>query len=461
LKRVLVITYYWPPSGGAGVQRWLKFTKYLPSHGWQPVVYTPSNPEAPVDDPSLEQDIHPETLVLKRPIREPYMLYKKFVGMGAGERINAGFLSEDEKPPAKEGLAVWIRGNLFIPDARKYWIKPSVRFLKRYLRDLRVDAMISTGPPHSMHLIAMKLHKKLKIPWIADLRDPWTEIDFYDQLKLTRWADRKHRRLENEVLTSADRVVVVGKTMAGRFHEKTGIDAVVIPNGFDEADFAGKNGPVPESELSDPDQETKPLGPDHEKKPAGPGNPFTVVHVGAMNRDRNHPAFWQALAELRKENPEFARELKIKLVGKLDHSVHRSLEEYQLRECVEITRSLPHDKVIPLLQSASILYLPINNTPNARSIATGKLYEYLSAGRPILGVGPTDGDAAAIVNECQGGQMIAFTDREGIKKTLEEWIRRHREGKLSVKPVSIDRYSRKNLTETYASLLNQLNPVSS
>ena len=452
MKRVLVITYYWPPSGGAGVQRWLKFTKYLPSNEWQPVVYTPSNPEAPVDDPSLEQDIHPETLVVKRPIREPYMLYKKFVGMGAGERINAGFLSEDEKPPAKEGLAVWIRGNLFIPDARKYWIGPSVRFLKRYLRDHMVDAIISTGPPHSMHLIALKLHKQLKIPWIADFRDPWTEIDFYDQLKLTRWADRKHRRLENEVLTGADRVVVVGKTMAGRFQEKTGIDAIVIPNGFDETDFIGKNDYGPESELG---------GSGHEKKLAGSGIPFTIVHVGAMNRDRNHPAFWQALAELREENSDFARDLKIRLVGKLDHSVHRSIEKYQLRECVEITPSLPHDRVIPLLQSASVLYLPINNTPNARSIATGKLFEYLSAGRPILGVGPTDGDAADIINECQGGQMVAFADREGIKKILEEWIRRHREGKLNVKPVSIDQYSRKNLTEKYAGLLDQLNPVSS
>jgi glycosyltransferase involved in cell wall biosynthesis len=443
LKRVLVITYYWPPSGGAGVQRWLKFTKYLPSCTWQPVVYTPSNPEAPVDDPSLEQDIPPEALILKRPIREPYMLYKKFVGMGAGERINAGFLSEDEKPPAKEGLAVWVRGNLFIPDARKYWIRPSVRFLRRYLRDHRVDAMISTGPPHSMHLIALKLHRQLKIPWIADFRDPWTEIDYYDQLKLTQRADRKHRRLEHEVLTGADRVVVVGKTMARRFQEKTGIDAVVIPNGFDEADFTGRNGPSPEGGLADP------------------GNPFTIVHVGAMNRDRNHPAFWQALAEVRKKNPDFARDLKIRLVGKLDHSVLRSIEEFQLRDCVEITSSLPHNQVIPLLQSASILYLPINNTPNARSIATGKLFEYLSAGRPILGVGPTDGDAADIINECRGGQMIAFTDRERIKKTLEEWIRRFREGKLSVEPISIDQYSRKTLTEKYAGLLDQLNPLSS
>jgi glycosyltransferase involved in cell wall biosynthesis len=441
LKRVLVITYYWPPSGGAGVQRWLKFTKYLPSFGWQPVVYTPSNPEAPVDDPSLAQDIHPDAVVVKRPIREPYELYKKFIGMDPGERINAGFLSEGEKPPKKEGLSVWIRGNLFIPDARKFWINPSVRFLKKYLRTQKVDAIVSTGPPHSMHLIALKLSRQLDIPWIADFRDPWTEIDFYDQLKLSRWADRKHKRLEKAVLQGADQVVVVGKTMAERFRIIAGIDPVVIPNGYDETDF------------------NRGRGPDTGVSPEVSLPEFRIVHVGAMNRDRNHPAFWKALAEMRREDGDFARNLKIKLVGKLDHSVHVSISDHQLQECVEMIPSLPHDRIIPLLQSASVLYLPINDTPNARLLATGKLYEYLSAGRPILGIGPIDGDAAEILRECKAGEMIDFRDTAGIKKTLGEWAGRHPEGTLTIKPVSIERYSRKNLTASFAKLLNQSIPT--
>lgn len=430
MKKVLVITYYWPPSGGAGVQRWLKFTKYLPEYDWTPVVYTPENPEAPVDDPSLMKDIHPDTVVVKRPIWEPYTFYKRFVGMRKSERVNAGFLSEGEKPPRKEGLSVWIRGNLFIPDARRFWINPSIRFLRKYLKQHPVDAIISTGPPHSMHLIAHALHRRLGLPWIADFRDPWTEIDFYDQLRLTGWANRKHHRLEEEVLRGADRVVAVGKIMAERFKDTHSIDPAVIPNGFDESDF---------QPVSSPDSDI-----------------FSIVHVGAMNRDRNHTAFWKAVAELRREDVEIRHRLRIHLVGKLDHSVLRSIEEFQLGESVEITPSLPHDQVIPLLQSASALYLPINNTPNARSIATGKLFEYLSARRPILGVGPADGDAADILKECNAGKMIGFDDAEGIRRLLGQWLAQHREGTLKSSSARIEQYSRRHLTEQYAGLLNEI-----
>ncbi len=430
MKRVLVITYYWPPSGGAGVQRWLKFTKYLPEYGWQPLVYTPENPEAPVDDPSLLEDIHPETHVIKRRIWEPYDLYKRFLGMKSEDRINAGFLSENEKSEKKEGISVWIRGNLFIPDARRFWIKPSVRFLSKILRENPVDAIISTGPPHSMHLIAWKLTKYFKIPWIADFRDPWTEIDFYDQLRLTRRSDQKHRTLESGVLNEADRVVVIGKTMAERFRTTQGITPVVIPNGYDESDF--------------------------QKQQVNSGEKFTIVHVGAMNRDRNHPAFWEAIAELIREKPELTQNFVIKLVGKLDISVHQSIAKHGLQDRVEIKAYLPHNQVIPLLQSASTLYLPINNTPNAKSIQTGKLFEYLAAGRPILGIGPTDGDAADILKECHAGEMVGFSDKAKLKEVLTDWAELNRKGLLSIESSGMEKYSRRNLTSIIAAQLDEI-----
>ena len=195
MKRVLIITYYWPPSGGSGVQRWLKMSKYLPENGWQPVIYTPEDGEFPIIDTSLEKDVCPEAEVVKRPIVEPYTLYKRFVGMRAEEKVKVGFTDESGKQKGwKARLSMWIRGNLFIPDARCWWIRPSVRFLLKYLKDNPVDAIISTGPPHSMHLIALRLKAKLGLPWIADFRDPWTDIDFYNELRLTQWADCKHHR---------------------------------------------------------------------------------------------------------------------------------------------------------------------------------------------------------------------------------------------------------------------------
>ncbi|MEN8202209.1 MAG: glycosyltransferase family 4 protein [Bacteroidota bacterium] len=430
MKRVLIITYYWPPSGGAGVQRWLKFSKYLPEYGWQPVIYTPENPEAPVDDPSLLEDIHPDTLVIKRPIWEPYHLYKRFVGMGSGERINAGFLKENEKSEKKEGLSVWIRGNLFIPDARKFWIKPSARFLKKYLKDKPVDAIISTGPPHSMHLIALSLKRSLGLPWIADFRDPWTEIDFYDQLRLSRRSDRKHKIQENAVLHGADRVVVIGQQMAERFKSRNNADARVIPNGYDEADF---------SDL-----------------PVKNDTCFTIVHVGALNADRNHPIFWQVIAELIAEDPELAELLKVKLVGKTDVSVQQDIARYGLEDSVEIQAYLPHKQIIPLLQSADLLYLSINNTPNARSIRTGKIFEYLAARRPILGIGPEDGDAATVIRECKAGEMVGFGDSDKLKTVLLNWLELHRKGEFKHLDTNASKYSRKHLSSQLSDLLNAI-----
>jgi hypothetical protein len=195
MKKVLVITYYWPPSGGAGVQRWLKFVKYLPSLGWEPIIYTVENGEYPVLDDSLVNDLPSNIKVLKTKIWEPYIFYKRFTGRKKNDKINSGFLNNKKKNKILESISVWIRGNLFIPDARKFWIKPSVNYLNNFIKDNPVDFIISSGPPHSTHLIALGIQKLNKIPWLADFRDPWTNIDFYKDLKLSKWADSKHKKI--------------------------------------------------------------------------------------------------------------------------------------------------------------------------------------------------------------------------------------------------------------------------
>ena len=212
-RKVLIITYYWPPSGGAGVQRWLKFVKYLPNLGWEPVVYTVENGEYPVMDKSLNEDVSAALKVIKTPIWEPYNIYKKISGRNKNDTINSGFLAESKKSKFSENLGKWVRGNFFIPDARKYWIKPSIKYLSNFLNDNPADLIISSGPPHSTHLIAMDLKNKFQIPWVSDFRDPWTNIDFYKELKLTNWADAKHKRLEKHVLTNSDLVLTVGNQL--------------------------------------------------------------------------------------------------------------------------------------------------------------------------------------------------------------------------------------------------------
>ncbi len=432
MKRVLVITYYWPPSGGAGVQRWLKFTKYLPEFGWQPVVYTPENPEAPAKDETLFKDISPETEVLKSSIWEPYSWYKKFLGIRKEEKINAGFISEQEKPKLKEKISVWIRGNFFIPDARKFWIRPSIRFLKKYLEENPVDVIVTTGPPHSMHLIGLGLKKHFSIPWIADFRDPWSEIDFYEQLYLTRLADRKQKRQEKRVLTTADQVVAVGEIRAQDLEAIAGRDVRVITNGYDETDFA--SAPV------DPDEK------------------FSIIHVGAMNRDRNHPAFWEVLGALVQENPAFSEAMEMRLIGKVDYSVLRQIEVNGLENHIIKIEYLPHDQIAGVLQSAHLLYLPINNTPKPNSIIPGKIFEYLASGTPVVGTGPVNGDSAAIMKKTKSGIMVDFEDKKGLKLALLKYFDGYKKPHLKQKDTYHLRFSRKNLTGELVKVMNGFSP---
>lgn len=430
MKRVLIISYYWPPSGGAGVQRWLKFSKYLREFGWEPVIYTPENPEYPGHDDSLQKDIPECITVLKTRIWEPYLLYKLFTGRKKHEKVQAGFINESKKPGIAERLSTWLRGNLFIPDARRFWIKPSVRYLVKWLRENPVDAVVSTGPPHSMHLIALGVKKKLNIPWLADFRDPWTQIDFYDQLMLTKCADRKHKRLEKQVLTHADKVVTVSPNWAKDLKSLYEREIEVLTNGFDPEDFIN----LPEFNY----------------------DAFNITHLGSLNADRNPLELWKVLGELVKEDVFFKKNLRIRLIGKTDISVMETLEKNGLTTFVEKTDYLAHDKALALAAQSAILLLPINNTPNLMGITPGKLFEYLALKRPILVTGPKEGDTAKIVAKTNSGEVADFNNSEKMKDLLLGWRRKFEEGSLQATLQGVEEYSRRNLTHSMSLMLQQI-----
>jgi glycosyltransferase involved in cell wall biosynthesis len=434
MKKVLIITYYWPPSGGAGVQRWLKFVKYLRNFGWEPVVYTPENPEAPALDDSLLKDIPKDVTIIKRPIWEPYSLYKSFIGQKKGEKINAGFLTEKKKPGLAEKISVWIRGNWFIPDARRFWIKPSVSFLSEYLTKNPVDAMVSTGPPHSMHLIALELKRKLKLPWLADFRDPWTNIDFYDKLMLTQSSDQKHKELEREVLKNADIVLAVGWHMAEGFKKIVDRKYEVITNGYDEDDFSASVPALLPQELG----------------------AFSISHIGAMNADRNPKMLWAALSELLASNDQFKKDLKINFIGKTDYSVMNDLNKFQLTPYVTKTEYLPHNKTTEAMQASQVLLLALNNTPNTLGVISGKLFEYIASKRPIFAIGKEKGDAARIIKETGSGTICDFEDKERMKSEISLMYELFRNNKLVNTATNAASYSRKAQTEKLAELLNAM-----
>ncbi len=430
MKKVLIISYYWPPGTGAGVFRWLKFCKYLRAYGWEPIVYTPSNPEAQGTDHSLEKDIPKGMAVIRRPIREPYAMYKFLTGRKQKERIQPGFLSENHKPGRVDKVAAWIRGNYFIPDARKFWIVPSVRYLSKWLANNKVDAIVSTGPPHSMHMIALRLKEKLGLPWLTDFRDPWTQIDFYDKLMPGERADRKHRQMEKRVLLAADKVVVVSPQMASELEKICQRGINVVSNGYDPDDF--------------------------EDLPVNDQNEFCITHLGSMNADRNPLILWETLSQLVSEDPFFSEYLQVRLIGKTDFSVQESIKQSGIISFVDFVPLLPYRKALQKAAASAVLLLSLNNTPNARGITTGKLFDYLALQRPVLCIGPPAGDAAAIIKKTRSGTTVDFHDKHACRKTLLEWAGRFRKHLLKLRNQSSGQYNRKNLTGHMASLLNDM-----
>ncbi|MCA6363783.1 MAG: glycosyltransferase family 4 protein [Bacteroidetes bacterium] len=436
-KKVLVITYYWPPAGGAGVQRWLKFVKYFRDFGWEPIVYTPENPEMPARDESLLADVPADIQMLKTPIWEPYDAYKKLVGRKKEEGIGAGFVSDKKQPGKAESLAVWVRGNFFIPDARRFWIRPSVKFLAQWLSENKVDAIVSTGPPHSMHLIALGLKKKMPhLKWVADFRDPWTNIDFYEELKLSSWADAKHHRLERKVLQTANAVVSVGKTMSDEFGEilaqaHTSNRLEVIPNGFDP-DAVFTSGYTPDEK-------------------------FSIAHIGTLNRSRNPHELWNVLSMLVKENEAFATHLEIKLVGKVDFQVMEAIEQAGLTKYLRKIDYVPLSEVGRVQKESRVLLLLINRTKNAKGIITGKFFEYMATGNPVLAIGPEDGDAAAIIAETGCGFISGFGQTENLTQHILQLFQQYKSGHTphQISPL-VQQYSRRELTGKMARLLESL-----
>lgn len=433
MRKVLIITYYWPPSGGSSVQRWLRFSGYLPEFGWTPVMYVPDNAQYPETDTTLEKEILPGIEIIRKPIAEPYGFYRKFTGIGKKNEIAAG-MTLGSKPSVfsslKNDLSMWIRGNFFIPDARMFWIRPSVKFLTKYLQENEVDCIITTGPPHSLHLIGYYLNQRTKIPWVADFRDPWTSIDFYKELKLTRLADKRHHHLEKRILTTASHVIAVGENMQQEFNTIGAKNVSVVTNGYDYAD-------IPKDKIT-------------------LDNKFSILHIGTLSRTRNAVAFWQALGQKAREDKNFAENLEIKLIGNVDYAVIRSIEESGLTPFLNRISYLSHPEAMKAQHKAQVLLLLINNSVNSKGILTGKFFEYLTANRPILLVGPVDGDAAKILIETGAGRIAGFEDVAGLRRQVDELYELYQQGRLTVSASGTEKYSRRELTRKLAQILDKI-----
>jgi hypothetical protein len=419
--KVLIITYYWPPAGGSGVQRWLKFVKYLQEFGIEPVVYTVENANYLKQDASLLNEVPKGIEILKQPIWEPTALLfwkkSKQQTKGISNVSKGGFLS-------------FIRGNFFIPDPKVFWVKPSVSYLQKYLDNHTIDVIISTGPPHSMHLIAEKLHQKNTVKWLADFRDPWSDLYYNTDFNQLAFAKNKNKRLEERILRNSDCILTVSNSLKEEL-EKTAKKVEVITNGFDD-EFSASNNVI---------LDTK----------------FSISYIGLLPKQSNPKLLFKVLKGICKESEIFKKDLKLNFIGDISEEVKVEILANKLDKNTDFVGYVSHQEAIAYQNKSQVLLLLIPNVKNNEGILTGKLFEYLKAKRPILAIGPEKGDLATILQETNSGVIVNFDAEEKLKLEIVALYQKYKEDKLTVNFSNIEKYHRKELTKKLAFILKSLN----
>ena len=424
-KKILIITYYWPPAGGPGVQRWLKFVKYLPDFGIQPIVYIPENPTYPIIDENLVNEVSDKAVILKHKIFEPYQL-ASFLSKNKTKKISSGIIPNQKKQSFLDKTFLWIRGNLFIPDARVFWVKPTVSYLEKYIVENNIDTIITSGPPHSLHLIGLELKQKLDVKWFADFRDPWTTIGYHKSLRLSNFAAKKHKVLERQVLNTADTIIVTSKTTKTEFEAITTKPIAVITNGYD---------------IEEVEKQTLDIK-------------FSLAHIGSFLSERNPMILWESLTELIHEIPGFKDQLEIKLIGAVSQEVLETITKYGLDSYLNNLGYVSHQKAIAHQRKTQVLLLIEIDSEDTKSIIPGKLFEYMVSGRPIIAIGPEESDFAEIITNTNTGVFFTYSEKMKLKSVILRFYNQFLEGKLQSNGVGLQKYSRKSLTKELTQLIH-------
>ncbi len=421
MTKALIIAYYWPPAGGPGVQRWLHFAKYLPEFQIVPTVLVPQGADYPIVDESLVSQVPEKLTVVRQKIREPYRLARKIFGKKISN-MSSGVLKRGSKSWS-EKLALWIRGNWFIPDARVAWVEPASRKAVQLIRDRGIDVIITTGPPHSLHMIGLSVKKELDIRWIADFRDPWTSIGYHQQLYLGKRAKKKHEFLEQQVLNSADKIITTSATTKNEFSKITRRPIAVITNGYDSTSTSIS------SELD---------------------SNFSLSFIGSLLSGRNPLTLWQSLAEMLEEEAGFGDKLSIKIAGVISEEVLDTLSKYGLEPYTQVLPYMAHQKAVELQRQSQLLLLIETDSKEKTGIIPGKLFEYLAAMRPILAIGPAEWEAGMMVEELRAGRYFDYRSQPELKAQLINWYRAYTKGGIPTYHVNIEQYSRRALSRRMA-----------
>ncbi len=391
-KKVIIVTYYWPPAGGIGVLRCLKIAKYLLRHGWEPVIFTSSTKAYQFLDPNNNADVPAGIEVIRVSAFNPIAFFKRI----SGRKKEVPLIDIMATPAVRnrwiDGLGIWIRGNFFIPDARSLWIRPATRSIRKWLKTHRADAIFSDGPPHTNTVVANNIAEEFNLPWVADFQDPWTQVDYYGHMKIGPRADRIHRRLEQRVFGRADFITIASPTWASDLKAIGAQEVGVLYYGYDEEDFTD-------------------YAPQQTKQPV-------VFHGGLLGDDRYPAPLVEALSQLKQEGFAPLEDLKIKLAGGVSPNVVARISEAGFEKELTLLGMVSRDDVIREMAQAGFLLLPVNIASNCKGRIPGKLFEMMRSGKPILALGPIDGDVAHLLRITGTGETFAYDDVEGVKQFL-------------------------------------------
>ena len=423
-KKTLIITYYWPPAGGPGVQRWLKFVKYLPEFNIDPVVFIPENPNYPIIDESLTSEVSKDITIINHPIKEPYK-WAGFFSNTSSKTISKGIISDEKEQSFIEKAMLYVRGNFFIPDARIGWVKPSVSFLLDYIKKEGIETIITTGPPHSVHLIGLQIKQKLGVKWLADFRDPWTTIGYHKQLRLTSASKAKHKSLEKEVLNTSDQIIVTSFVTKKEFQGFTNKSIEVITNGYDD------------EATVEFQMDTK----------------FTLSHIGSLLSKRNPEILWRVLSELVRDNESFSKDFQLNFIGAISEKVLKSIKKYNLSNYINEVGYVSHQEAIIYQKKSQVLLLIEIDSEDTKCIIPGKLFEYMISNRPIVAMGPKGSDVEKIIKETNTGHYFNYSDYESLKRIILEHYKAFQNKTLQSHPIGLQKYHRKALTKSLANLL--------
>ncbi len=438
MKSFLLIAYYWPPASGPGVQRWLKLCKYMEEYSWTPIVLTVKNGSYPASDEQLLEEVSNHWPVYTSRTIEPISLFQRLIGRsGAPTSVGMDTAGSEQSWLQRKitALGLYIRANIFVPDARMGWKRYALPKALEIIEKHQVQAIITTGPPQSVHLIALDLYKKVSIPWLADFRDPWTSAYYNANLNRSASAQRRDLALETAVLSAASAVTCVSPAMKVEFADRNE-NVHVVYNGYDPSDFTSS-------------------------EPVEVSANFVVAYVGTIKNLEIQPSLWRAISKLRDEHPEFKRDFRLEFTGNVSAAVKESIREHSIAECTYYHGFADHKTAIARMHAAAALLFIIADLPGSDKIVTGKIFEYLASGTPILGIGPANGGADMILQDVGSQSLMPYEAQEIYQSRLMELYTRWKDKPAEETtphtiPEKIKQYSRRAQAAEMAQILEQI-----